>query len=106
MRQNKLKVYKILSLIAGGICLVCVVWLLIALALAGWKFFAVKPVWLGFMLLLFAGISLMAVCVFSYLIICIKNEITSTVFCEKCGAECDVNAAFCAACGANLSKKE
>ncbi len=106
MQENKLKIYKILSYVMGGICLVCAVWLLLLLAFAGWKFFAVKPIWLGFLLLMLLGIGLMLLCIFVYVQMCIKTSIAETVTCESCGAECHYTATFCASCGAKLEKDE
>ena len=106
MQNNKLKIYKTISLILGGICSLCAVWLVVLLAVAGWQFFAITPVWLGFLLLLILGLGLMLLCVFLYLLLCIKSAVAETVVCESCGAECHYTAAFCASCGAKLEKDE
>ena len=106
MQNKKLKIYNIISWIAGGVSLVCTVWLCVLLAIAEWKFFAIKPIWLGFLLLLLLGIGLMVLCLFAYLQMCVKAKIAETIICENCGAECHYTATFCASCGAKLEKDE
>lgn len=106
VQDKRLKIYKIISLIAGGISLVCAVWLCVLWAIAGWKFFFIKPMWLGFLLLMIFGISLMVLCVTAYLQMCLKTKLAETVVCESCGAECHCSSAFCPSCGAKFEKDE
>ena len=106
MQEKKLKVYKIILLIAGGVCLVSAVWLVVLWALADWKFFSIKPIWLAFLLMLILGIGLMLLCGIGYLQISLKEKIADTVLCKNCGAECHISSAFCQSCGAKLSEDE
>ena len=106
MQDKKLKVYKIVSMVVGGFAFVCAVWLTILWGIAGWQFFFINPIWLGFLLLMLFGLSLTALCVVLYLLMCLKTKIAETVVCESCGAECHYTSAFCPSCGAKFEKEE
>jgi uncharacterized membrane protein len=103
MEQNKrMKTYAVFAWIFGGVCLVALVWLLILLGVAGWQFFAIDPVWMGFLLMTIAGFSMAVACVFVYLLLTLKQRLENTVICPSCGKACDTDNRYCSDCGTNL----
>ena len=106
MQNKKIKVYTVLSCVCGGIYLIAVVWWLVLLGVAGWHLLAIRPLWLGFLLMMVAGLSMALACVFLYLLLSEKQQRENTVFCPACGGVCSIDHRFCPECGECLDNVE
>ena len=106
MDDRKIKRYTIVSVLFGGISLLCLLAFVVVLWGAEWNIFAIQPAWLGFMLLMLFGVGLMLCCVFIYFILRARYKEETTVVCPKCGAYCLLDDSFCASCGERLSNDE
>ena len=106
MDDTKIKRYTFLSILFGGVSLLCLIAFLGLLVASEGNPFAIKPTWLGFLLLVCFGVGLMLCCVFVYLVLRIRCKEEMTLVCPKCGAYYFLDDAFCATCGERLSKDE
>jgi hypothetical protein len=104
--NNRVKIYTIFSVVFGGVCLIAVVWWFVLLAMAGWNLFSIRPIWLGFSLMLIAGLSMSASCVFIYFIMLHKERERNSFLCPICGESCAVKSRFCPNCGSALHAME
>ena len=95
MDAAKVKRYTFCSILFGGISLLCLIAFLGLLLVSEWNLFAIKPAWLGFLLLVCFGVGLMLCCVFVYLVLRIRCKEETTLVCPKCGAYCFLDDTFC-----------
>lgn len=106
MKKPKLKVGIICAWILGAVCLLAIVAWLVLFLLAGGNLFAIRPVWLGFLLIAIAGISMTAACVCIYFNMIARERERNSFSCPKCGEICEVGNRFCSHCGASLQESE
>lgn len=106
MQNRKLKVCTIFAWIFGGMCLMALIAWLVLFFVAGCNLFAIRPVWLGFLLITVTGISMTAACVFIYVIMLLRERERNTFLCPACGEVCVLGNRFCAHCGEALQEIE
>ena len=106
MQNRKIKVCTIFAWIFGGLCLAALIAWLALFFVAECNLFAIRPVWLGFLLMTAAGVSMMTACVFIYVIMLMKERERNTFLCPSCGKVCDVDNRFCPHCGEGLQEIE
>ena len=106
MQNRKVKFYTVFAWILGGICLAALIAWLALFFVAGCNLFLIRPIWLGFLLMTVAGLSMMASCVFIYLIMTMRERERNTFVCPDCGEICVVGNRFCAHCGKALQDIE
>ena len=78
MQNRKVKVYTVCAWILGAICLAAVAAWLVLFFVAGCNLFAIRPIWLGFLLITVAGLSMAAACVFIYVIMLARERDRNT----------------------------
>ena len=106
MYRDKIKKYSLAAYVSAGICIGCLIALLIVLGLSGWNIWKAEPAWLGFLFLTVAGIFMALTCVFVYLLLVWKERQAVTVICQNCGAFCQNDGEFCPHCGARVQVNE
>lgn len=106
MDGSKLKQYTFWAILFGALSLLSLGSFVVVLSIAHGNIFFIKPIWLGFFLLMCFGLCLMGACIFIYLILKARYEAETTVVCPKCGARCFVDNTFCPDCGERLSDLE
>ena len=106
MEELKQKRYTLPAIIFGACSALCLLAFLVLLALSHGNIFAIKPTWLGFLLLALFGFFLMISCVFIYLNLHLRYQEETTVICLNCGGRCSVENSFCPKCGEKLEKRE
>ena len=106
MENRKIKVCTVFAWALGGMCLMALIAWLVLFLLAGCNLFAIRPVWLGFLLMTVAGLSMTAACIFIYAIMLMRERERSTFLCPFCGKVCKIDNRFCPHCGEALQKIE
>ncbi len=106
MRNRKIKVCTIFAWIFGGMCLAALIAWFVLFFVAECNLFAIRPVWLGFLLMMVAGVFMTTACIFIYAIMLMKERVRNTFLCPSCGEVCEVGNRFCSHCGEVLQEIE
>ena len=106
MQNRRIKVCTIFAWVFGGLCLTALIAWLVLFFVAGCNVFAIRPVWLGFLLMTVAGVSMMAACICIYAIMLMKEKERNTFLCSSCGEACEAGNRFCPQCGKALQEIE
>ena len=102
--EKKIKRLKICIVVFFILSVSALAGLLAQLFLAEWNVLKIRFLWLFFLLLLFFGLSLIAVSLCASRVSILSYEMQSVVRCQNCGMECFDNHSYCPACGVKLEK--
>lgn len=103
-KQSSVQKWKLIAIGFAVLSVLILVVMLAMLAGKGWKLFAVRPLWLFFLLMMLCGVSLIVATASFMRAASMKEEIENTVVCPACQAECDKEDRFCPKCGATLEE--